>query len=76
MKFSLLLLLVPFGLFANWSGQCCQQDNTCDDEECPCHNYSGRHCLFQELPTDNARLRDEAYWPTKNQDPLIDALTK
>ncbi|MCB1113484.1 MAG: hypothetical protein KDK62_01875 [Chlamydiia bacterium] len=73
MKFIPLLLLCPLTFLAAWEGHCCEDEN-CQCRECCCHE---RNCLFQEVPLgENTYLRDEAYWPTKMQDPLIDSLTK
>lgn len=48
-----------------------------NDEECYEQNEDcKRRGFFQLDDTNNTYLRDEASWPSKNQDPTIDALTK
>ena len=43
--------------------ECCEEE---DDEECrPKYNY---------IEVDHSYLRDEASWPTKNEDPFVEAL--
>lgn len=64
---NLLLLLLPLNLLSAWEG------GHCEDDSCECY---GERCFFQDLPPETNRLKDEAKWPTKNQDPLIEALTR
>lgn len=69
MKKWLLCFVCPLALVA-------ETEELFYDDDCENGSLDGRQCLFQDLPPDTVRIKDEAYWPTKMQDPLIDALSR
>lgn len=71
----LMLCMFLFSSLAVWADCELDYEEDLDQEECEPRKLKNYYVppLFDSDKIDN-RLRDDASWPSKNQDPLLEAL--